>query len=53
MISKTELLAWLASLPDDVNLGIDEGGLTLLVDAYDGPNAPDLEIGGMSEEDGR
>ncbi len=31
MVTKTELIEWLNSLSDDSEIGVDEGGLTLLV----------------------
>jgi hypothetical protein len=47
MLSNAELKAWLATLPDEATIGVDEGGLTLRVvddDAY-------LEVGGMPSPD--
>jgi hypothetical protein len=43
MLNATEVRAWLATLPDDALVGIDEGGITLQAldsDAY-------LDVGGM------
>ena len=43
MMSNAEIKDWLATLPEETNIGVDEGGLTLVVEesnAY-------LEIGGI------
>lgn len=44
MIPVTELIAWLQTLPADSQVGVDDGGLTLLCDRN-----PDtwFEVGGM------
>jgi len=47
-ISTKELKKWINTLPDNISVGIDEGGLILQVvgnsDVY-------LEVGGLPEED--
>jgi hypothetical protein len=47
MMAAAELKRWLKTLPDDAEVGIDEGGLTLQANhagAY-------LEVGGLVEDD--
>lgn len=46
MVTNDELGSWLAGLPDDAHVGVNEGGLVLLV-LEDPENY--LEIGGMPE----
>jgi len=46
MISKSELQRWLDTLPADVGISVDEGGLTLL--SEDGDY---IEVGGEPDED--
>jgi hypothetical protein len=47
-VSKKELQRWVNTLPDDAQVGVDEGGLTLCVvgdaDTY-------YEVGGLPEDD--
>ena len=46
-MKKEELQAWLESLPNGCEIGVDDGGLTLQVvdhDAY-------CEVGGLPEEE--
>ncbi len=48
MMSKREILEWLNTLPDEAEIGIDEGGLCLQMfadEAY-------IEIGGLPEDEG-
>jgi len=45
MISKQELMQWLETLPDDAEVGIDDGGLTLQVESGE----EWIEVGGMPE----
>ena len=45
MIAKRELVAWLELLPDDAEIGIDDGGLILQMDK----SAEYLEVGGLPE----
>jgi hypothetical protein len=45
-MTKTEITEWLDTLPDDAEIGVDDGGLCLRV--VDDPE-PWLEIGGMPE----
>ena len=47
-ISVEELKQWINTLPNEVNIGVDEGGLVLRVEGD--PN-PYLEIGGLTDED--
>jgi hypothetical protein len=47
MMSNAEIKEWSATLPEEANIGVDEGGLTLVVEdsnAY-------LEIGGIPDPD--
>lgn len=49
MISKKELMRWLATIPEDADVSIDDGGLNLVVigeteDTY-------LEVGGIPEKE--
>jgi hypothetical protein len=49
MLNASDIRAWLAALPDDAQVSVDDGGLNLLVqdsDAY-------LEVGGMRDDDAR
>jgi hypothetical protein len=48
MMSNAEIKEWLGALPDDANIGVDEGGLTLQVEGSDAY----LEVGGMPETEG-
>jgi hypothetical protein len=48
MMAKAEILKWVNALPDEAQIGIDEGGLHLIVDESEDY----LEVGGMPEEDG-
>jgi len=51
-VTKAELIAWLDTLADDQEIGVDEGGLTLqAMESPDG-TAAYLEIGGMPERSG-
>lgn len=47
-MSKQDILNWINTIPDNSEIGIDEGGLTLQV-----INDPEvyLEVGGIPEED--
>jgi hypothetical protein len=47
MVSRDELLTWINSLDDDAFIGIDEGGLSLVVDGA----TEYFEIGGMPDEE--
>ncbi len=50
-MDKLDVIAWLVSLPDGVQIGIDDGGLTLQTFGdYKGPTFY-LEIGGIPEDD--
>lgn len=42
-VRKAQLLAWIATLPDDVEIAVDEGGLCLVVEGCDAY----YEIGGL------
>lgn len=50
MMTKRELLDWIDTLPDDAEIGIDEGGLALQTLATADGNASYLEIGGLPEQ---
>jgi hypothetical protein len=48
MMSKAEIQAWLETLPDDAEIAIDDGGITLVVlghRAY-------CEVGGIPDDEG-
>jgi len=45
MMTKTQLATWLDALPEDAEIGIDDGGLCLQVFSSD----EYLEIGGLPE----
>jgi len=45
---RDDILDWLMDLPEDAEVGIDEGGLTLIVIEHDAH----LEIGGIEKEKG-
>jgi hypothetical protein len=45
MMAKREIASWLESLPDDAEIGIDDGGLALQVHKSD----ECLEVGGLPE----
>jgi hypothetical protein len=52
---KAEVLGWLLTLPDDAQVGIDAGGLSLVgFEAHDTPamlsDLPYLEVGGLPAE---
>src|SRR5262245_8971437 len=47
MMSKKTIVDWLRTVPDDADIAIDEGGLTLVVVNDEGW----LEVGGMPDED--
>ncbi len=51
MISKQELVEWLAALPDDADVAIDDGGLNLCevvdVDGHWGEGDACIDIGGI------
>lgn len=49
MITKTALLDWLSSIPDDSHVAIDDGGLTLIAWTDDVINS--YEIGGIPESE--
>lgn len=51
MITKTELQAWLRTIPDDADIGIDEGGLTLEAWTRRSPVRAYLEIGGTPDNE--
>jgi len=44
---RDDILDWLMDLPEDAEVGVDEGGLTLIVIEHDAH----LEIGGIETED--
>lgn len=47
MVSRAELLKWINSLDADAYIGIDEGGLTLVVEG----STAYYEVGGMPDEE--
>jgi hypothetical protein len=47
MMSKQDVRAWLDTLPEDAEVGIDDGGLCLQMHG----STAYLEIGGLPEED--
>ena len=50
-VSVFELKRWLDTLAEDTEVGVDEGGLTLVTtETADGTSCY-LEIGGMSDDD--
>lgn len=57
MITAKELKQWAATLEDDAQVYVDQGGLSLVVLAddencpFDGFSGPYLEVGGLPEED--
>jgi len=51
MVGKAELLAWVNTLDNSHDVGIDEGGLMLVELLADGTMGPAfLEVGGIPEE---
>jgi len=50
MIGKAELLAWVKTLDSKSEIGIDEGGLTLVEVLSDDTTGSYYEIGGIPEE---
>ena len=52
MMSKKEIERWIGTLPDDANVGIDEGGLNLVEVNADGSQGEAyLEVGGIPDEE--
>lgn len=49
MITKSALIDWLDSIPDDSHIAIDDGGLTLIAWTDDVINS--YEIGGIPESE--
>ena len=46
-----DIMAWLATLPADARVGVDDGGLALIVDGSTRDGGPYFEIGGASQYD--
>lgn len=51
MITRQRLLSWLVTIPDNADIYIDEGGLTLYAAVPGWDERPYLKVGGDPEED--
>jgi hypothetical protein len=51
MIAKKEIERWLATLPDNAMVYVDDGGLTLVATALGWDERPYLEVGGDPDEE--
>lgn len=50
MITRQRLLSWLVTIPNNADIYVDEGGLTLCAAVPGWDERPYLEVGGDPEE---